>query len=151
MDRAFEKAHVASRMSWKKSWALATQLVQRALAEIFVVQMGTVQAMGIDDPKLTCRAIMWSVFRTHDEMAEFENSNFEDHPAIPLEHTKFLACNSGFDILDSLATNVASAKSETKEAAQKAAQAACKADSATTTLAEQTHSSARSFVASKHK
>jgi hypothetical protein len=123
---------------------LATQLVQRALAEIFVVQMGTVQAMGIDDPKLTCRAIMWSVFRTHDKMAEFENSNFEDHPAIALEHTKFLACNS-------LATDVASPKSETKEAAQKAAQAVCKADSATTTLAEQTHSSARSFVASKHK
>jgi hypothetical protein len=94
--------------------------------------MGTIQAMGIDDPKLMCRAIVWSIFRTHDKMAEFENANFEDHPAIASEHIKFLACNSGFDILESLATDIVSVKSETKEAVQKATQAVRKADSATT-------------------
>lgn len=132
MDRAFENAHIASRMSRKKSWALVTQLVRRVFAEIFVVRQGTIQAMGIDDPKLMCRAIVWSIFRTHDKMAEFENANFEDHPAIASEHIKFLACNSGFDILESLEKDIVTVQSDSKEAGQKATQAVRKADAATT-------------------
>ena len=56
--------------------------------------------MGTNDWKSTCTHLMWSIFRTHDKMAEFDDVNFEDHPAIASEYIKFLACNLGFDMLE---------------------------------------------------
>jgi hypothetical protein len=131
IDRAYENAHIASRMSEVKSWALVTQLVRRVFAEIFVVRMGTVQAMG-GDRKTMCTGVLWSVFRTHDKMAEFDDVNFEDHPAISSEHIKFLATNSGFDMLATLEKEVACLKCETKETALKVTAASRKADAAST-------------------
>jgi hypothetical protein len=119
MDRAYESAHVVSRMSEAKSWALVTQLVHQVISEIFVVRMGTIQAMIANDRKTMCTGILWSVFRTHDSMTEFEDANFEDYPAIASEHIKFLACNSGFDMLTSLDKDVATLKLEAKEVERK--------------------------------
>jgi hypothetical protein len=79
---------------------------------------------------------MWSVFQTHDKMTEFQDLNFEDHPAIAPEHTKFLACNSRFlDMLESLKKDVATVKAELKESGQRLTQASKKAN-VTSTLVD---------------
>jgi len=132
MDRAYENAHIASKMSAAKSWALVTQLVRRVFSEIFVVRMGTIQAMAANDRRSMRTGVLWSVFRTHDKMTEFEDVNFEDHPAIASEHIKFLACNSGFDMLDALEKDVGSLKSDAKELDRKVTLSVKKADSAST-------------------
>jgi hypothetical protein len=131
IDRSFENAHISSKLSEAKSWALVTQLVRRVFAEIFVVRMGTTQSMS-SDRKSMCTAILWSVFRTHDKMSEFENANFEDHPSISSEHIKFYATNSGFDMLASLEKDVSGMKSEAKELDRKIVATQRKADSAST-------------------
>jgi len=74
--------------------------------------------------------IMWSIFRTHDKMAEFDNLNFEDHPAIASEYIKFLACNSGFDMLETLEKDVANVKTETRDLGSRVKEAVRKADGA---------------------
>jgi hypothetical protein len=117
-------------MSKSKSWALITQLVRRVFAELFVMRMGTVRAMVARDRKAMCSGVLWSVFRTLDKMNEFDEANFEDHPAIASEHIKFLACNSGFDMLEALEKDVSGLKSEAKEADRKVAAAVKKADAA---------------------
>jgi hypothetical protein len=131
MDRTYENAHIVSRMPEPKAWGLATQLVRRVFSEIFVVRMGTVQSLA-GDRKALCAAVLWSVFRTHDKMNEFESLNFEDHPAIASEHIKFLATNSGFDSLGVLEKEVAGLKLEAKEASRQAGMAVKKADSGST-------------------
>jgi hypothetical protein len=130
IDRAFENAYTVSRMSKKKSWSLITQLVRRVFSEMFVMRMGTVRAMVAADRKAMCSGVLWSVFRTLDKMNEFDAVNFEDHPAIASEHIKFLACNSGFDMLETLEKDVVSLKSEGKEIERKVAAAVKKSDTA---------------------
>jgi hypothetical protein len=130
IDRAYENANTVSRMSKSKSWALITQLVRRVFAELFVMRMGTVRAMVARDRKAMCSGVLWSVFRTLNKMNKFDEANFEDHPAIASEHIKFLACNSGFDMLEALEKDVSGLKSEAKEADHKVAAAVKKADAA---------------------
>jgi hypothetical protein len=67
------------------------------------------------DIRSMCTAILWSVFRTHDKMTEFEDANFEDHPAVSSKYIKFLATNSDFDMIVDLEKDVASFKSDSKE------------------------------------
>ena len=131
IDRAYEYAHVGSKLSESKAWALVTQLARRVFAEIFVVRMGTAQAMTGDRASI-CSSILWSVFRTHDKMTEFEDANFEDHPAVSSEYIKFLATNSGFDLIVDLEKEVASLKSEAKDSERKMNAVIKKADSAST-------------------
>jgi hypothetical protein len=130
IDRAFENAHTVSRMTRAKSWSLITQLVRRVFSELFVMRMGTVRAMVARDRKAMCAGVLWSVFRTLDKMDEFDAANFEDHPAIASEHIKFLACNSGFDMLESLEKDVVGLKTEAKEIDRKVSAAVKKADTA---------------------
>ena len=132
IDRSYEYAHISSKFSEAKSWSLVTQLVRRVFAEIYVVRMGTTQAMS-GDRRSICSSVLWSVFRTHDKMTEFEDQNFEDHPAISSEYIKFMATNSGFDMIASLEKDVSSLKAEVKEADRRLTTCTKKADSASTT------------------
>lgn len=47
-------------------------------------------------------SLLWSAFKMHATMAEFEENNFEDHPSISSEYVKFLAMNSGSEAVDVL-------------------------------------------------
>jgi hypothetical protein len=86
INRAFEYAHVGSKLSEAKAWALVTHLLVAVFfSEMYVVHMGTKQAMN-SDRRSMCTAILWSVFRTHDKMTDFEDANFEDHPAVSSEY-----------------------------------------------------------------
>ena len=114
IDRAYEYAHVGSKLSESKAWALVTQLARRVFAEIYVVRMGTAQSMTGDRVSI-CSSILWAVFRTHDKMTEFEDANLEDHPAISSEYIKFLATNSGFDMIVDLEKDVSLLKTEAKD------------------------------------
>ena len=61
-------------------------------------------------------------------MAEFDDLNFENHPAIASEYIKFLACNSGFDMLETLEKDVANVKAEVRELGSKVKEAVRKSD-----------------------
>jgi hypothetical protein len=53
-----------------------------------------------EDRVVICTAPLWSAFRTHDKMSEFENPNLENHSSVSSECVKFLAMNSGFWALE---------------------------------------------------
>ena len=131
MNSTYENAHITSRMSEAKAWSLVTQLVRRVFAELYTVRMGTIQTMMTNDKKSMCLHLVWSIFRTHDKMAEFDDLNFENHPAIASEYIKFLACNSGFDMLETLEKDVANVKAEARELGSKVKEAVRKSDAST--------------------
>lgn len=132
MDRAYENAHIISKMSKAKAWSLVTQLVRRVFAELYVVRMDTVRSMHANDHQSMCAGVLWAVFRTHDKMNEFDSAKFEDHPAIASEHIKFLACNSGFESLETLEHDFAVLKVDLKESDRKLAASLKKIDTAST-------------------
>ena len=125
MNSTYEKAHIAF-------GSLVTQLVRRVFSELYAVRMETIQTMGKNDWKSMYTGRMWSISRTSDKMAEFDDVNFEDHPAIVLEYIKFLACNLGFDMLETLEKDVSNIKADAKDFGFRLKEAVRKSDAAIT-------------------
>ena len=73
--------------------------------------------------------MIWACFKTHDVMALYVDSQFENHPTIAAEFTKFLTTNSGNESITTLEATVKEMKADVKEAKSKAA--VSKADVAT--------------------
>jgi len=129
LDTTYEHLHVEVGFTSARAWALTTQLGNRIFSDLHTVRVGTTKAMG-KGPESICPAILWSVFRTHDKMAGFEDANFENHPSIASEFVKFLATNTGIEGMAVLQEEVASLKSKMKDAEKQSALALLRADKA---------------------
>ena len=132
LDQTYESLHVQSNFSSPRAWSLTTQLGRRVFSDLHSVRVGTTKAMG-KGRRAICPVILWSVFRTHDKMAAFEVANFEDHPSIASEYVKFLATNSGLEVVSKLEDEVGSLKSKVKELEKMVSAATVKADKASST------------------
>jgi hypothetical protein len=130
IDTTYEHLHVEVGFNSARAWSLTTQLGARIFSDLHSVRVGTTKAMG-KGPESICPVILWAVFRTHDKMAGFENTNFEDHPSIASEFIKFLATNTGIEGMNTLQEDVASLKSKLKEAECQNTQTMAKADKGT--------------------
>ena len=84
------------------------------------------------DRVVICTTILWSAFKTHDKMAEFENLNFENHSSISSEYVKFLAMNSGFEALEEVKVKFKSLQDQVKDMQASVKQADKKAENAVT-------------------
>jgi hypothetical protein len=127
MDQTYESLHFQSNFSSPRAWSLTTQLGRRIFSDLHSVRVGTTKAMG-KGRRAICPVILWAVFRTHDKMAAFEIANFEDHPSIASEYVKFLATNSGLEVVSKLEEEVNSLKSKVKEVEKQSTAASGKAD-----------------------
>ena len=112
-------------------------------SDLHSVRVGTTKSMG-KGPESICPIILWSVFRTHDQMAIFENANFEDHPSIASEFIKFLATNTGIEGMAGLQDDVTALKTKLKEVDRQASSAIVKADKAIS-VADLAKTTAQSF------
>jgi methyl coenzyme M reductase beta subunit len=63
-------------------------------------------------------------------MAAFEASNFEDHPSIASEYVKFLATNSGLEVVSKMEEEVVHMKKQVKELEKSVALSVVRADKA---------------------
>jgi hypothetical protein len=102
IDSTYESLHHHSKFSEEQAWSLLTQLLTRVFTDISKVREGALMSLRTQDIDSTCTAIMWTVFQTHDKMDEFFDSNVSDPPSILSEYLKFLASNSGFELVDKL-------------------------------------------------
>jgi hypothetical protein len=130
IDQTYESLHVQSNFSSPRTWSLTTQLGRRIFSDLHAVRVGTTKAMGKGRLAI-CPVILWSVFRTQDKMAAFKIANFEDHPSVASEYVKFLAMNSGLEVVSKLEEEVSSLKSKMKEVEKQSTAATVKADKAT--------------------
>jgi hypothetical protein len=84
-----------------------------------------------------CQRIFWSVIRSHDIMARYKRNNYKDDPSVSSELVKFLAINTGYEVLESLSVKmvemekmVVAMQKEASAATKAAASAANRADDA---------------------
>jgi hypothetical protein len=132
LDTTYEHLHNEVGFTSARAWSLTTQLGNRIFSDLHTVRVGTMKAIG-KGPESICPQILWAVFRTHDQMAGFEDANFENHPSIASEFVKFLATNTGIEGMGVLQEEVATMKSKLKEAEKQATLASGKADKASST------------------
>lgn len=131
LDTTYEHLHVEVGFTSARAWALTTQLGNRIFSDLHSVRVGTLKALK-GGPVSICPAILWSVFRTHDKMAGFEDANFENHPSIASEFVKFLATNTGIEGMAVLEENVSTLKTKVKDLEKQLSTISAKADKAST-------------------
>ena len=86
--------------------------------------------MTVEDPASVCAHMMWACLKTHDVCALYLEHNFENHPVISAEYVKFLATNSGSEMLDRLEAMVTTVKTVVDKAKEEAKKARSIADGA---------------------
>jgi hypothetical protein len=106
IDSNYESLHVHSKFSKEQAWSLLTQLVTRVFTDMSKVREGVLMSLRMSDENGTCAAVLWAVFQTHDHMDAYFNANITDHPSISSEYVKFLASNSGIELVDKLESQV---------------------------------------------
>jgi hypothetical protein len=101
-----------ARFGTKKAWHVTTRLGRRMLMEISVPRNGVQNSFQPGKNDQICQRIVWSVVRCHDIMARYKRHNYKDDPTVGSELVKFLAVNSGYEVLDSLKIEMVSVKAD---------------------------------------
>lgn len=127
MDGSFESLHQTSKFSKKQAWSLVTQLIRRIFYDLHAVRVGVLDSMTTDKESI-CAAVLWGVFQTQDVMEDYEKHNFENHPSMASEYVKFLATNSGFEVMEDLEATVTRLDKENGELKRALTEAKRKAD-----------------------
>ena len=135
VDSSYEKLLASSQFSVEQAWSLTMKVLDRICEDLFAPKEGVVVAMNVEEPSSICAYVLWSCFRTHDVMASYIDTNFEDHQSISAEYMKFLAMNSGSEKVDKLEGIVASLKTQMKAATKEASKARSIADGAASAAA----------------
>jgi hypothetical protein len=82
------------------------------LLEIAVPRNGVQNAFHVGQNDQICQRILWAVLKAHDVMARYKRHNYKDDPTVLSELVKFLAVNTGYEVLDVLATKMATMESD---------------------------------------
>jgi hypothetical protein len=73
IDRTYESLHGGSaNFSAAQAWSLTSQLVRHIFSDLHRDRMGTTRTMG-KGRVVICTSLLWSAFKMHDAMAEFED------------------------------------------------------------------------------
>jgi hypothetical protein len=96
-----------ARFGTKKSWHVTTRLARRMFVEVATYRNGVQNAFQTGKNVQVCQRIVWAVLKSHDIMARYRRHNFKDDPSVSSELVKFLAINTGFEVLEVLAVKVA--------------------------------------------
>jgi hypothetical protein len=127
----------AARFGSKKAWHVTTRLGRRMFLELDQPRNGVQNFFKAGFNDQVCQRIFWSVIRSHDIMARYKRNNYKDDPSVSSELVKFLAINTGYEVLESLSVKmvemekmVVAMQKEASAATKAAASAANRADDA---------------------
>ena len=101
-----------ARFGTKKAWHVTTRLGRRMLLEISLPRNGVQHSFQPGKNDQICQRIVWSVLKCHDIMARYKRHNYKDDPTVGSELVKFLAVNSGYEVLDTLKVDMTSVKAD---------------------------------------
>jgi hypothetical protein len=123
-----------------QAWALTTTLGARVCLEVHKDSGSLLRSLTIDkddaEREKLHSLMLWATLRVHKKMAEFQKYEFKDHPAIASEYVKFLATNTGFEVVSALESKVDGLKKELELVRKSATSAANTADIAKKTAEE---------------
>ena len=105
-----------AKFSEKKAWSLTTALGERICQEVHKERGALLRSIKVKKDKASqdnlAVLMIWATLRSHEIMADYSRLEFKDHPTIASEYVKFLATNSGFEVVTQLETKLESANKE---------------------------------------
>jgi hypothetical protein len=140
LTTTYEELTKASGFPKKRAWALTTALGARVCKEIHKDSSALARSLSVSKDetgreRLTL-LLVWAMLRSHQKMEDYVKHEFKDHPTIASEYVKFLATNSGFEMVAALQTKVDGLEKELAAVKKSAASAANVADAAKATATE---------------
>jgi len=106
LDTMYKDLTTSSGFTKKKAWALTTSIGHRICREVHKESGALARSLNLAKGETECNVLcvrmVWAVLRSHKKMAEYVRCQFKDHPTVASEYTKFLATNSGFELVESL-------------------------------------------------
>jgi hypothetical protein len=105
IDDTYKNLMTQNTFTTDKAWQLATQLARRIFYEVSFPRLGVM---------MVTRSF-WPIVRCLDIMNRYKVCGFKDDPSIASEYVKFLAANSGTDLLDKVVAKLSAFESELKE------------------------------------
>jgi hypothetical protein len=127
----------AAKFGSRKAWHVTTRLGRRMFLELDAPRNGVQNFFKAGFNDQVCQRIFWSVVRSHDVMSRYKRNNYKDDPSVSSELVKFLAINTGFEVLEKLTVKVTemervvlAMQKETAAATKSAMSAANRADDA---------------------
>ena len=82
----------------------------KTLSRAFKVRSGVADTFVISDHCCLAAHVWYGVSRTHDVMKEFGVMDFKNHPAMSSEYVKFLATNSGMELIEAIDVKIKTLK-----------------------------------------
>ena len=106
VDAIFDKLRV--QFKDEAAWSLTMQVLDKICEELYVPKDGVMHAMTLGDSESIQAHVLYASFRSHDVIARYVELQFQNHPSVTTEFTRFLATNLGSDKLsDALAKTTA--------------------------------------------
>jgi len=116
LDTMYKDLTTSSGFTKKKAWALTTSIGHRICREVHKESGSLARSLnlakGDTQRNVLCVQMVWAVLRSHKKMAEYVRCQFKDHHTVASEYTKFLATNSGFELVESLQAQLNDFKKE---------------------------------------
>ena len=109
------REYTMSKFSSKKAWSITTRLASRIMNHVSVPRTGVQKTFKAGSPERIGESIFWSTLKTLDIMAEITTLGFRDSPIVASELVKFLALNTGFEVVESLIKSNTTLKTEVIE------------------------------------
>jgi FtsZ-binding cell division protein ZapB len=95
-----------ARFGSKKAWHVTTRLARQMLLELAIPRDGVQNSFKAGQNIQVCQRIYWVVLKSHNVMSRYKRHNFKDDPSVSSKLVKFLAVNTGFELLEVLSTKV---------------------------------------------
>ena len=104
-----------AKFSSKKAWSITTRLASRIITYVSVPRIGVHKTFKAGSPDKIGESIFWSTLKTLDIMSELTTLGFKNSPIVASELVKFLALNTGFEVVEDLIKSNANLKTEVIE------------------------------------
>ena len=109
------KEYTMAKFSSKKAWSITTRLASRIITYVSVPRIGVHKTFKAGSPDKIGESIFWSTLKTLDIMSELTTLGFKNSPIVASELVKFLALNTGFEVVEDLIKSNANLKTEVAE------------------------------------
>jgi hypothetical protein len=127
----------------KKAWHVTTRLAKQLHVEVAVPRVGVVKTLHASDLAQIAQTIFWASLRSLDIMERIQGNHFKNDPLVSSELVKFLAINTGFEVIESLKKTV----TDHQDSIDKAVKQSASAEKAAGTAANKADEGKRSLEA----
>jgi hypothetical protein len=136
----WQREMMLSKFGAAKAFHVNTRVANRFWEDLYKPRAGGSRMLQTGNPQQIAQVTFWATLKSLDVMARIRKYNFKDDPVVSSELVKFLTVNTGFEVVEQLASKMKTLEESNKELSIKANSNVKTATNAATKVAELTKS-----------